>query len=103
MTITKFVIIMDCQYFKENAMPLPDCEKIRRYDLLCSTIIAKVESALNDASYDRRYDETLPFGQRALDELLLPIDNFFAGDRYQVGYDLFQTIIYENFPCLYIR
>ena len=84
-------------------MPLPDCEKIRRYDLLCSTIIAQVESTLNNAVYDRQYDETLPMGQQVIEDLLSPIDDFFAGPRYQAGYDLFQTIIHENFPFLYAR
>lgn len=78
-------------------MTIPNSEKIRRYDLLCSTVIARVEAVLNEARYNRRYDETLPSDNEIIYTLLASIDDFFAGNKFQDGYALFQTIIFDHF------
>lgn len=81
-------------------MTIPNSEKIRRYDLLCSTVISRVNTVLNEARHNRRFDETLPSDNEIIYTLLSSIDDFFAGSKFQDGYTLFQTIIFDYFKSM---
>ncbi|MDR2902242.1 MAG: hypothetical protein LBU87_03955 [Lactobacillales bacterium] len=76
---------------------IPDAEKIRRYDLLATTILRRVQYLLDGLAYDAFYDSDENSPAKAVEDLLVYIDEFFSEKSCRGGYRLFEQIIHENF------
>ncbi len=79
-------------------------QKAFRYDLLEGAIILKVQDLLNDLSYDRQFDSEIESDQRAIEEQLEYLENFFDNDPYTLAYYLIELILFETFnysPSIY--
>ncbi len=79
-------------------------QKAFRYDLLEGAVILKIQDLLNDLSYDRQFDSEAETDQRAIEESLEYLENFFDEEPYTLAYYLIELIVFETFnfsPSVY--